>query len=199
VARRAVHARTGLKRARPAGPPDARWALQCAHDAPHSIALSLVSHTNAGKTTLARTLLARDLGEVRDTPHVTEFADAHEPLASPEGDQVEGQRQVPLTSYVAHPLAGPPRRNARLFASARTLDPKAAAQRARNHARKGQEAPAGTVIEVSASGRLVEPSIGHRRACTAAGVQGLTLHGLRRSFAFLTEWVDLHSAHRHRQ
>lgn len=35
------------------------------------IALSLISHTNAGKTTLARTLLSRDVGEVRDAPHVT--------------------------------------------------------------------------------------------------------------------------------
>ena len=45
--------------------------------APASIALSLVSHTNSGKTTLARTLLGRDIGEVRDAPHVTEFADVH--------------------------------------------------------------------------------------------------------------------------
>ena len=36
-----------------------------------AIALSLISHTNAGKTTLARTLLGRDVGEVRDAPHVT--------------------------------------------------------------------------------------------------------------------------------
>jgi Domain of unknown function (DUF3482)/50S ribosome-binding GTPase len=42
-----------------------------------SISLSLVSHTNAGKTTLARTLLGRDVGTVRDAPHVTEFADAY--------------------------------------------------------------------------------------------------------------------------
>ena len=42
-----------------------------------SVSLSLVSHTNAGKTTLARTLLGRDIGEVRDAPHVTEFAEAH--------------------------------------------------------------------------------------------------------------------------
>ncbi len=39
------------------------------------ISLSLVSHTNAGKTTLARSLLGRDVGEVRDAPHVTEFAE----------------------------------------------------------------------------------------------------------------------------
>ena len=41
-----------------------------------TIALSLISHTNAGKTTLARTLLGRDVGEVRDAQHVTQEADA---------------------------------------------------------------------------------------------------------------------------
>ena len=38
---------------------------------PQTLSLSLVSHTNVGKTTLARTLLARDIGEVRDEAHVT--------------------------------------------------------------------------------------------------------------------------------
>lgn len=41
-----------------------------------TITLTLVSHTNAGKTTLARTLLARDVGEVRDAPHVTTAAES---------------------------------------------------------------------------------------------------------------------------
>ena len=50
------------------------------------IDLSLVSHTNVGKTTLARTLLARDIGEVRDAPHVTEFADEHVLIELPGGD-----------------------------------------------------------------------------------------------------------------
>lgn len=35
------------------------------------INLSLVSHTNVGKTTLARTLLLRDVGTVADQPHAT--------------------------------------------------------------------------------------------------------------------------------
>ena len=35
------------------------------------INLSLVSHTNIGKTTLARTLLMQDVGEVADRAHVT--------------------------------------------------------------------------------------------------------------------------------
>ena len=50
--------------------------------------LSLVSHTNAGKTTLARTLLRRDIGEVRDEAHVTEAAEAHTLLTAPEGEQL---------------------------------------------------------------------------------------------------------------
>lgn len=42
-----------------------------------TINLSLVSHTNVGKTTLARTLLGRDIGEVRDAAHVTDLASGH--------------------------------------------------------------------------------------------------------------------------
>jgi hypothetical protein len=53
-----------------------------------TLALSLVSHTNAGKTTLARTLLRRDVGEVRDAPHVTEFTEDHLLLRSEAGDEL---------------------------------------------------------------------------------------------------------------
>jgi hypothetical protein len=53
-----------------------------------TITLSLVSHTNVGKTTLARTLLAADIGEVRDAPHVTEFADGHDLIETPGGDRL---------------------------------------------------------------------------------------------------------------
>ena len=56
--------------------------------APETVSLSLVSHTNAGKTTLARTLLGRDIGEVRDAPHVTEFADAHGLVETSQGDRL---------------------------------------------------------------------------------------------------------------
>ncbi|MDE2297579.1 MAG: GTPase domain-containing protein, partial [Burkholderiales bacterium] len=56
--------------------------------APDSVALSLVSHTNAGKTTLARTLLGRDVGTVRDAPHVTEFADVYTMLESAQGERL---------------------------------------------------------------------------------------------------------------
>ena len=56
--------------------------------APASISISLVSHTNAGKTTLARTLLSRDIGEVRDAPHVTEFASEHLLLQADDGTEL---------------------------------------------------------------------------------------------------------------
>ena len=42
-----------------------------------TVTLSLISHTNVGKTTLARTLLRRDVGEVRDEAHVTDRAERH--------------------------------------------------------------------------------------------------------------------------
>ena len=56
--------------------------------ASNSVSLSLVSHTNAGKTTLARTLLGRDVGTVRDAPHVTEFADVFTMLDAAQGEQL---------------------------------------------------------------------------------------------------------------
>ncbi len=37
---------------------------------------------------------------------------------------------------------------------------------------------------------MVEPSIAHRQACAAAGLE-LTLHGLRRSFGTLSEWLEI--------
>ena len=51
-----------------------------------TIDLSLVSHTNVGKTTLARTLLRRDVGEVRDRAHVTEAAEVHVLIETAQGD-----------------------------------------------------------------------------------------------------------------
>ena len=51
-----------------------------------TIALSLISHTNAGKTTLARTLLDRDVGLVRDAQHVTQEATSYPLIDTSEGD-----------------------------------------------------------------------------------------------------------------
>lgn len=41
------------------------------------------------------------------------------------------------------------------------------------------------------SGGVRYPVTAHRRACAAAGLESLTLHGLRRSFACLCEWLDI--------
>lgn len=51
-----------------------------------AVSLSLISHTNAGKTTLARTLLGRDVGEVRDAPHVTAEATPFPLVQTSDGD-----------------------------------------------------------------------------------------------------------------
>jgi hypothetical protein len=58
-------------------------------NAPRQLVLSLISHTNVGKTTLARTLLRRDVGEVLDQAHVT---DATEPFVLHENER--GERVV---------------------------------------------------------------------------------------------------------
>lgn len=77
-------------------------------------------------------------------------------------DKVEGAREIPATPYMLHLLATLPRRNAWVFSS-----------------------------PTSATGCLTEPNTPHTRACKAAGLDGLTLHGLRRSFASLTEWLEV--------
>ena len=55
---------------------------------PVDIQFALVSHTNNGKTTLARTLVGMDVGEVRDAAHVTVFAEAHTLQTSGAGDRL---------------------------------------------------------------------------------------------------------------
>lgn len=108
-------------------------------------------------------------------------------------DKVEGERVIPLTPYVAQLLATLPRRNQWVFSSTRLLaqDDANARRRERKAARRGMAAPLGDVLETSASGRITKPNTPHARACAVAGIHGLTLHGLRRSFASLTEWLEI--------
>lgn len=77
-------------------------------------------------------------------------------------DKVEGQRIIPLTPYVAYLLANLPRRNQWVFSS-----------------------------PTAASSRLADPRPAHNKALTIAGLPHLTLHGLRRTFASLSEWVEM--------
>jgi integrase len=107
-------------------------------------------------------------------------------------DKVEGSRDVPMTSYVRSLLMALPRRNEFVFASDRmlSLGKAQARRRARYHEARGQVPPEGAFVQNSASGRIVEPSLAHRKACAAAGVE-VSLHGLRRSFSTLTEWLEI--------
>ncbi len=73
----------------------------------------------------------------------------------------DGTRQIPLTPYVHHLLAGLPRRNEWVFASTTKASP------------------------------IVTPRWPHVDACRVAGIEHLTLHGLRRSFGSLAEWLEL--------
>ncbi len=75
-------------------------------------------------------------------------------------DKVDGERIIPLTPYVAHLLFTLPRRSEWVFSS-----------------------------PTAATGRLNDPGIAHRKACSIAGLD-MTLHGLRRSFATLCEWTE---------
>ncbi len=54
-----------------------------------TVALSLISHTNVGKTTLARTLLRREVGEVLDQPHVTDLSEAYTMVETDAGEQLQ--------------------------------------------------------------------------------------------------------------
>ncbi len=76
--------------------------------------------------------------------------------------QVIGTRVIPLTPYVGYLLQSLPRRNQWVFSS-----------------------------PTSTSGQLTEPRKSIEPALIAAGLEGLTLHGLRRSFATLSEWVEV--------
>lgn len=72
-------------------------------------------------------------------------------------DKVDATRTIPLTPYLSHLLATLPRANEYVFASA------------------------------SKSGRLSDTRASHSKALQSAGIDALTIHGLRRSFSLLGE------------
>jgi integrase len=76
-------------------------------------------------------------------------------------DKVEGKRTIPLCPYVASLLSNLPRRNQYVFSS-----------------------------PTAASNRIQEPRHAHNKCLVEAGIDGLTLHGLRRSFGTLSEWCE---------
>jgi integrase len=76
-------------------------------------------------------------------------------------DKVEGERTIPLTPYLVQLLAALPRRNEHVFSSPNAK-----------------------------SGRLTDANHRHTRALSVSGLPHTTLHGLRRSFGTLSEWVE---------
>ncbi|MDD5177379.1 MAG: integrase family protein [Sterolibacterium sp.] len=101
------------------------------------------------------------------------------------GDKVEGDRIIPMTPYVHSLLSELKRIN--------NTPPVVKKLRARDEARpKVPWKPSEWVFSSAAaeSGRLQDPSVQHRKACAVAGIEGMTLHGLRRSFKTLTGWVE---------
>lgn len=108
-------------------------------------------------------------------------------------DKVDGERVIPLTPFVAGILSGLPRRNEWVFSSTRalSLDPDSVRRRESKHRAKGSIAPVGAMVQASRSGHIADPSSSHRAACADAGLAGLTLHGLRRSFSSLAEWLEI--------
>ena len=76
-------------------------------------------------------------------------------------DKIDGQRTIPLTPYVSFLLNSLPRRNQWVFSS-----------------------------PTAASGRLIEPNKQHSKVCSIIGID-ISLHGLRRSFASLSEWIEI--------
>jgi GTPase Era involved in 16S rRNA processing len=58
-------------------------------DPQKTFTLSLISHTNIGKTTLARTLLRQDIGIVKDQAHVTDENTAYSMISTPDGLKLE--------------------------------------------------------------------------------------------------------------
>ena len=104
-------------------------------------------------------------------------------------DKVATSRTVPLSPYMAQMLATLPRVNEWVFASTKALSmtPINIKRRERDATEAGRTAPAGDVSTVSASGRMSDPRSQHAKALLSAGIEGLTLHGLRRSFSLLGE------------
>lgn len=74
----------------------------------------------------------------------------------------EEGRKVPLTPYLRSLINSLPRRNEWVFSS-----------------------------PTAENGKMSEPTRAHKRALSSVGMEVVTLHGLRRTFASLAEWVEM--------
>jgi len=78
------------------------------------------------------------------------------------GDKVDGMREIPLPPYLSDLLNSLPRENEWVFYS-----------------------------PTSESGHLEEPKDAHAKALKSVGLPHVTVHGLRRSFGTLAEWLEV--------
>lgn len=101
-------------------------------------------------------------------------------------DKVSGTRTVPLTPFVESLLLRLKAINETPPAPTRILMGKVI----QNDLANWKPSPWVFASSNAASGYLQAPSRQHQRACEMAGIQGLTLHGLRRSFGTLGDWTD---------
>lgn len=102
-------------------------------------------------------------------------------------DKMEGERTIPVTPYVAQLLS-------ELYRDAITPPPEHRilnGKRIRNDLQGWKPSPYVFSSGTAKSGYLQDPSSALQRVCKAAGVPNVTLHGLRRSFKSLSEWVEV--------
>lgn len=100
-------------------------------------------------------------------------------------DKVEGNRVIPLTPYLSSLLQDLKRMN----------DMPSPLKLKEPGDTPNEWKPSEWVFssKTAATGRIQEPRIAHTKALAAAGLPHVSLHGLRRSFGTLCEWVEMPS------
>lgn len=102
-------------------------------------------------------------------------------------DKVESKRVIPLTPYIRALLLDLKNMNEMRPAPTRILRGK----RIANDLEGWQPSPWVFSSATSASGRMMEPTIAHRAAMEVVGLPPISIHGLRRSFGSLSEWIEV--------
>jgi integrase len=97
-------------------------------------------------------------------------------------DKVDGQRTIPLTPYVSHVLA-----------ELKCINEKPKVRKIDGGEQMPEWKPSPWVFfsPTARSGRIEGPHVAHQKALNAAGLPHVSLHGLRRSFKSLAEWVEM--------
>lgn len=97
-------------------------------------------------------------------------------------DKVEGSRTIPLTPYVE-----------KLLLELHSVNHRHAVIGIQDGSAKAKKRkPSQWVFfsDIAKDGKIQEPRLGHNRALASVGLPPLSVHGLRRSFGTLAEWVE---------